>query len=301
MSYKVGMCDRDIGYVQGVMEYINKRNDVTLKIAAFSSEKAMEEYIKYNALDLIILGENITLNQKEIPVVHISGSRQKENILYKYQSGDALVKHILMIIKNNEIQKQNASFFNAVYSPLGRCGKTMFAQGLCKFSKSGLYINLEAYSGLDENVIPYTFEAGDKFIYYLVSRNVQILELLDNLPTCKDGFKTISGRTAIDVVSHITAEDINWFYKLLSGRSGYSCVVFDIGSSNISGIEILDEFERVYIPVLNDSISRIKLKRFADIIAISESCLEEKLKYINVPNVDYDREEMLDFIRNILV
>ncbi len=301
MGYKVGMCDRDVGYVRGVMEYINKRTDVALKIAAFSSENAIEEYIKANRLDLIILGENKILKQETVPIIRISDSRQSGNVIYKYQSGDALVRQILMTLKNNELQKQSTRFFYAVYSPLGRCGKTSFAQGLCRFLKQGLYINLEAYSGIDENIISYTVEAGDKFIYYLVNRNVRILELLEKIPLTENGFKVVSGRVAIDVATQITKEDINWFYKLLVGRDDYKCVIFDVGCSNFSGIEILDEFEWIYVPVLDDKVSKIKLKRFADIIALSEAHLEEKLQYINVPNVEYNDEKMSDFIHSILI
>ena len=300
MSYKVGMYDRDIDYVRGVMEYINKKADSVIKIAAFSSVNAIEEYIKVNHLDLILLGENQAFRQDIIPVIYISASRHKENVIFKYQSGDALVKQILSVLKNSEIQKQGMVFFYSVYSPLGRCGKTNLALGLCSFFKTGLYINLEPYSGIDVSKFPYTVEAGDKFIYYLVSRNLQILEHLDSIPIAKNGFKVVSGGTAIDVAAQITKEDIRWFYKLIQSSGKFNCVVFDIGCSNLSDIDVLGEFQRIFIPVLEDSTSRIKLKRFANIALSSRETIGEKLMYLDVPKVEFDAREMVTFIEKIL-
>jgi len=301
MSYKVGMYDRDIGYVRGVMEYINKRTDSTIKIAAFSSENAIEEYIKVNHLDLILLSENTILRQDVVPVVYISDNRHNGNVIFKYQSGDVLVRQLLSVLKNNEIIKQNMFFFYSVYSPLGRCGKTNLALGICSYFKKSLYINLEPYSGIDERKIPYTVEAGDKFIYYLVSRNVQILELLDNMPFVKNAFKVVSGSTAIDVASQITKDDLRWFYKLMHDSGKFNCIVFDIGCSSLSDIGVLEEFQKIFIPVLEDDVSRIKLKRFADIVTSNAEKIEEKLKYISVPKVDFDDEKMSACIEELMV
>ncbi len=297
MGYKIGLCDKDIGYTRGVMEYINKQIDSPVRVAAFSSEDALEEYLKDNSLDLIVLGEEKNIIEANVPIVRISEKKGRHKSIFKYQNGEEILGQILEILKEKELQKQMTSFFYAVYSPVGRCGKTNFSLGLCNLFKDSLYINFEAYSGIDKKELSYIAEAGDKFIYYLVSQNNHILELLDSIPMSKSGFKVVSGNTALDVVTQITKEDIRWFYRLLKENGSYKCIIFDMGCCGLADMGILGEFQKVYIPILEDKTSKIKLESFNNIMEQEGCC---NLQYIKVPDATYDNQVMTQFIQSLL-
>lgn len=293
MGYKVGIYDKDTNYVRNVMEYINHYGKASLRIAAFSNIESLKSYIDDNFLDLIILGEQVKLN-KDVPVVFICDRRDmmtKEKI-YKYQDGEEIISQILKIIKNNEVLNQNHSLIYGIYSPVGRCGKTTLSLGICNHYKKALYIGLEEYSGFSDEY-SYLYETGEKFKYYLANKNKQVFDLLDNVAETSKGFKVIVADGFFDGDTQQTHKNIAWLCNELRIRGLYHRVVFDIGVGSLGDVKELEIFDRIYIPVLRDKISSMKLNRFKEIIELQElKDLMKKFVYVEVPESDYDAEKI---------
>ena len=293
MGYKIGIYDKDINYIRSVMEYINHYGNSSIRMAAFSSVSALEDYTKENYLDLIILGEQVKIDN-DIPVVFLCDKREmlSETTIYKYQSGDAILCRILDIIKNSNSINVNNKLICGVYSPLGRCGKTTLSLGLCNHHKKSIYIGLEQHSGISSS-LRYSKDIGEKFVYYLANRDEEITELLESTQEKNEDFKMIVSDTFCDDIIQLSYENMDWFCKIMRNRVEYSRIVFDLSVECLGDVKILSAFDRVYMPVIDDSVSRIKLEKFQNMLEYRGlSDLRKKIVNVEVPNCEYKADKI---------
>lgn len=293
MGYKIGIYDKDINYIRSVMEYINHYGSSSIRMAAFSSVSALEDYTKENYLDLIILGEQVKIDN-DIPVVFLCDKREmlSETTIYKYQSGDAILCRILDIIKNSNSINLNNKLICGVYSPLGRCGKTTLSLGLCNHHKKSIYIGLEQLSGM-RNSLCYSKEIGEKFVYYLANRDEGIIQLLKETKDNKEGFKSIVSDTFCDDIIQLSFENMDWFCRIMRNSMEYFRMVFDLSVECLGDVKILSAFDRVYMPVIDDPVSKIKLEKFQNMLDYRDlSDLRKKIVNVEVPDCEYNDDKI---------
>ena len=77
----------------------------------------------------------------------------------------------------------------------------------------------------------------------------------------------------------------------------YGRVVFDIGAAALWSLDILGVMDRIYVPVLEDEASGIKLQAFREVLKGDDyGGISEKLVYLSVPNCGFSSEIMKDFV-----
>lgn len=136
--------------------------------------------------------------------------------------------------------------FYAVYSPLGRCGKTTFAKSLCERIGNSLYVNWEGISEcLDENGI------GSWMLYCMKSRNEECLEYLQ-----ANAVASLPPPECFRDIRQIEIEDLRWFREAIQRRGQYAGVVFDIGGMALASYAVFGAFDRILIPTLRDTVSQ---------------------------------------------
>lgn len=142
--------------------------------------------------------------------------------------------------------------FYAVYSPLGRCGKTTFAKKLCERIGNSLYVNWEGISEcLDENGI------GSWMLYCMKSRNEECLEYLQ-----ANAVASLPPPECFRDIRQIEIEDLRWFREAIQRRGQYAGVVFDIGGMALASYAVFGAFDRILIPTLRDTVSQ-KNRRYS--------------------------------------
>lgn len=303
MSYRVGICDRDSRYAVGLMEYINMHVKLQLKISVFSSEKSVEEHAEQGNLDLIVLGDEIEVEKCNVPRMYITGRREaaeNEDYIYKYQSIESIAGKILQRIKAATLTDIGFVHIYGVYSPLGRCGKTRFAMGLCNYDGSSLYVGWEEYCGY-ENDEARLQTTAEKFLYYISGRNTDITGFIGEIHNKSCRFDIIAGGVNYMDIRQITIEDIRWLCGLLKKQTEYRRIVFDIGTGSLDEINILSMMDKVFVPVLKDEVSVCKLNNFKRLL--KERGYEEiegKLEYVIVPDGEYNSEGIREMIGGIL-
>lgn len=303
MSYRIGICDRDSRYAVGLMEYINIHEGMQLRISVFSSGKAIEEYAVRHRLDLLVIGDEVSVENSNVPRIYITGRREsaeKEDYIYKYQSIEAIAGQMLQRLKAMQPPDVGLGHIYGVYSPLGRCGKTRLAMGLCNYDGNSLYIGLEEYCGYECRDMTIQMNA-EKFLYYVSGRNADITSFIDKIHNDKRRFDIIAGGINYMDIRQVTIEDMRWLRELLKKQTKYKRIVFDIGAASLDEINILSVMDKIFIPILKDEISVCKLNSFKRILKEREyKEVEKDLNYVTVPDGAYDSEAISQMIGGVL-
>lgn len=301
LEYRIGICDEDYHYVVNLMEYINSHRIGGLKLVAFSSLQAVVEYLEKNYLDGLLVGQvrgdtkpyidEILEGHNGIILIPISvDMTADEGYLYKYQSAQAIASYILDRLNVSLVpQSVQDKAFYAVYSPIGRCGKTSLAKGLSIRYRGALYVALEEFGtreGLSEDIL-----------YHIVCENTRLHSLMEKLKPNEYGFREIKGILSYMDIRQLSKDNFQWFKEQLLIGGNYDKVIFDIGGAVLSDLNILQVMDRIYVPVIEEEEAMEKLQAFKELLRNNNYVeLGNKLQFLKVPKCHYSSDMMLDFI-----
>lgn len=311
--YFVGVCDNEPAYVVNLMEYINSKKDSTYTVVAFTTYKAVCEYLVERQLDLLVINKSLIVVGSEndagtkisLPIVNlveelddinlgISNDNPREQI-FKYQSMEQIYLKIKDSLRPRIINiAHNINRVYGVYSPIGRSGKTLFSKGLClsDIVRGSLYISLDNY--LDENIEP-----CEDILFLVKRRDESIIEHLEKSSFRENEINMCYPSSSHLEVKELDYEDWKWLVNILMNNSKYSTVVFDIGGGSISSLKILDLFHMVFLPILKDDKSQTKTSNFFKIMN-KENILTSNIVKVSVSNVDYASNQMMIYIEKVL-
>ena len=138
---RVGIVDNNNEYVMNLMKYINE-HFFDLKLIMFSGIDKARNYYENNSLDgLIVDEENYELdfiNENQVAFFCEEKLTGEHNI-FRYQNMDVIHNKIVdMFLIDGCLCDED--YIIAVYSPIGRSGKTKYAIDICNKSEKGIYI-----------------------------------------------------------------------------------------------------------------------------------------------------------------
>lgn len=301
MDYKIGICDMDSHYSLSLMDYINMHANIPLKCAAFSSCRALAEYLERDRLDMVLLDEHIEY-ETGLPQIKMTERRMdgnQKNAIYKYQNIDDIVHALLIFLAEEKHDLLSELRIYGVYSPLGRCGKTRLALGICHCHPESLYIGLEDYPQLAETDRSEIMAVSEQFLFLLLSQNESIVDLIRSYPCTGKVFRVIYGSLCFSDGRQIERKHINWLCELLRKQALFKRVVFDIGTGTMSEPNLLDCFDCVFVPVLEDAVSKSKLQLFNELVSDGAYAVESgKLTELLVPDGTYDSPAIRACVEN---
>lgn len=272
------ICDREIRYADSLGENISMRKDLAVKVYICSNLEKVSELSEQKRIHILVVDEAYTYKERsQIDAMQVfvlargkvTDLGEEECQVGKYQCADEIIREIfeMYIDKTKEnvmrsMRKDRARLL-AVYSPIHRLGKTTFAQALgreCAKKKRVLYLNLEEYAGItgEEGLT-----LGDLF-YYMKQGNGNLgirlqaavkkqeeMDYLMPIPIAKD-LKEVSEKEWRMLLNEIVENSI------------YEMVILDM-SESIQGLwDILEQCDRIYMPILEDDVSQSKLKQYDD-------------------------------------
>ena len=196
---------------------------------------------------------------------------------------------------------------SAVYSPIGRCGKTCFAVALgeaLSLRHRVLYLNMEEYSGFaavntggreyhspaDLSDLLYFSRQSDGNLIYKLSSMVRTWNNLDYIePAFSSGDLKEAG-----------AGEWSRLLGMLLDLGEYDRIVLDLGSQSGDALQLLRICDQIYVPVLDDLFSRAKLRQFlSNLEAMGASDLTKRMMKLHLPV--WQEENMTgDFPRQLL-
>ncbi len=299
MRSRIGILDRDCHYARCLMEYINLNYADSLFAVSFSDSQSLNDYLNSNCLELLITYK-MPANERNVRgCVSLCEYPQEGELesIYKYQSVRLIVKNIKKILETQSQLRNVQDFFTCVASPIGRCGKTEFALGICNLYSESLYIGMEMFPG----EVPFGLSAmrscdtnglSERFAYYLASHNENMLQLFEGANS--SSFSLIYLELSYQDIRQFNESDFTWFRELMKSQGSFKRIVIDMAMPE--NLEVFTAFDRVYIPALTDETSSAKIAHF---IKANKELLNENTERIltlSVPNFPYNSDEMKNFI-----
>lgn len=278
------ICDRELQYANGLGENILERKELALRIHVCTSVEKVLLSMKEREVHILIIDEafayeeRVKIKAEQIYVLtkeNCHDLSEEEKAIYKYQSADKILAEVFEayyektnhnILKNIKKPKQRLI---AVYSPIHRIGKTTFAiamgNALAKKEKT-LYLNLEEYPDTQGRFVRSEGRNLGDLLYYMrqeggniglkISMMVGKIEELDYIPPIliSTDLKEISLAEWRKLLETILRESI------------YETLVLDLSESVQGLFEILQMCNEIYMPILEDGISKRKLGQYEEVL-----------------------------------
>ena len=293
MNYRVGILDRDTAYVTELMKYINSHGNIPLTLYAYSGEASMKEGIREHRLGLLLVGETIPSFEAEVPTVILSesgGGGRGVMTVYKYQSADGLATELVRCLKHfANTAETSGSMLVACLSAFGRCGCTTLAYAMCRIYKKSLYVNMETLQEAEY------LDAGsrtdcNRLLYSVISGRGELLSMVQT--PSHGAFDRLLDGTGFSELRELSAEHVAAMCKVFADTAAYHRLVFDIGIGSLSAWSVLEHFDRIYVPLPREGErKRGSLERM-----IEDEEIVKKLRYLRVPELPWDSDELADWI-----
>ena len=287
---KIGVLDEDGLYVEKLSAYLNRFDKGIWNVSGFTKENTLDKYIRERGINVLMAtGRDRLMQYKaKFPEVYMillademnAGMMKGINSIYRYQSAKVIGQTVKDIVDGLGMVKQYSKKSVAVYSPVGRCGKTTMMKSFVKKNIEGrwLYIGMEDYATLSEG----DSYAADDFLYYILERREDaVCRILENamgfIPSPFSPFDT----------RQIGREDIEWFLKIFESSTAYGGVIFDIGTGILQSLNVLLQFDILIVPYISDEASRNKIQMFEKLVKADDmNELTDRLFYLNMDTAD---------------
>ncbi len=285
MNKIFAICDTDRLYVKNLIQYMNSKQKIPLKLQAFTSPELLKEYAARNGIELLLISadamdeEIAGLEIGKIVVLTEDGAVGLKGFpsVNRYQASGSLVQEVMAHYESGNLAvayaaaKMATTHLIGVYSPIKRCGKTAFSLALCAaYARSSrvLYVNLEDFSGFRSLLQrEYRMDISDLLYFYreekqgMLGKIEEVTEKLSNISYLPPAM------CPADIKSVQPEEWKEWFMLLL--QSQFEVIIVEPGDC-VNGLEeILALCSRIYMPVRKDITSAAKLKEYEEYLQLA--------------------------------
>lgn len=278
------ICDKELRYANGLSENISARNEFALRVHICTSLESVMKFKKERELHILIVDEAFAYEDREKMAAEQTfvltretcldlGKKEKE--IYKFQSADKILSEVFEtyceqtnsnILRN--IRKQKKKLL-AVYSPIHRIGKTTFAIALGKElakAERTLYLNFEEYADIDERFVRAEGRNLGDLLYYMRQEGANVPLRISTMLAQTGDLDYISPFLMSSDLKEVSFEEWQSLLAAILEASIYETVILDLSESVQGLFEILQYCDRIYMPVLEDEISKRKLQQFEEVL-----------------------------------
>lgn len=293
---QIAICDSEEAYTRRFAEFANRNMDTLFAVHGYTDCQGLLDSLAGRTPDLLLLAEEYAGQLcgavMDFPVILLTDQDYLEEgsgncpAISKYQSCPRLMRQAMTLYAEIVPLSLGAAVHTghlrrlAVYSPIGRCGKTTLALALgWELSKSmrTLYLNLEEYSGFAVlhpgegdsalSELMYFLRQGKKAFACRLEGMLQHMGSLDYLPPMR----------SLAELREVSREDWEELLDALERESRYEAVILDLGSAADGLFTILDRCDWIYMPTAEDETACAKLRQYEDTLGLLElSSLEER-------------------------
>lgn len=294
------VCDKELRYATGLGENISLRTEFALRVHICTSVDSVKQFREKQKLHILIIDEGFAYVEREqmdaeqtfvLTKGRCQDLGEKEKEIYKYQSADKILATVFETFcgqkENNLIKKMNTQKKKliAVYSPIHRIGKTTFAialgRELARTSRT-LYLNLEEYADVGERFIRAEGKNLSDLLYF-TRQEENIALRLSTMIAHMGELEYIPPVLLGADLKEISLEEWQSFLTSVLNKTVYETVILDLSESIQGLLEILQFCDKVYMPVLEDGISKQKVQRFEEMLRqMGLSGLEQKIHQFGV-------------------
>ena len=278
----VVICDGEIRYANSLSENIRKRSEFSVRVYVCSSLEHVIQLMNDRPIHIFITDETYRYEERKQIVAgqtfilaagQVADRGEDERVIGKYQCSDEIIRQIFewyMEFTRESLVKttqKGQTQIIGVYSPIHRIGKTTFALALgreCAKKKKTLYLNLEEYAGF-EGSMEEGVNLGDLLYYLRQAEGAFEVRLQSAVKKSGDLDYILPIPVNLDF-REVTWSEWRCLLECIVKDSAYECVILDLGESTQGLFSILELCNRVYMPILNDPISRRKVQRYEELV-----------------------------------
>lgn len=281
----LAICDTQKKYAIKLMEAFSEKKKLDFQIHVFSEVEELEQFVKNSSIEILLIsGSLMSETLTRYPIGRIFLLSEGENfeefsayeIIFKYQSSEQIMKEILccyaeyaMPVTGIYCGKKEFEIYG-VYSPIGRCGKSALAKSLAKVhgrKMKTLLLDLQSFSAYKEQLGEEEVWDLTDMIYFLrQGKKTFLYKLQSIIQSCEFYDYVLPMKLPADLRS-VTFAEWSELLEKLATDSDYSRVVIDFGQDICGIFQLLNQCTKVYMPVLSDMESKIKLENLEWILA----------------------------------
>lgn len=275
------ICDPEEGYAQALAYYLMHKKEFSVEVQVYDEiEKVQEIAERTNIKILFVASEYEAKERRKVQAerkILLTGSENSEvqndeTALYKYQSGDKIVKLILESLEvpgegnfllGEKGGKQPAKIIG-VYSPIHRIGKTSYALKLGEELAVGsnvLYLNLELYGGVGGHF------AGDgqnlsDLLYYAKQEKGKLGLFLTTIVQHRRHLDYVLPMEVAEDVKMVSASEWIELIKKIIEQSIYQTIILDIDEGLSQVYKLLQICTEIHVPEIKDRYAQAKIRQF---------------------------------------
>lgn len=294
------ICDSELQYANSLACNISERNELNVKVYTCTTWDKLTQLFKAKKIDILIVDEGYSKEQREqvaaeqIFVLTRNACKDladDEKAIYKYQCVDQILAEIFEIYYENtsedvyRVIKKAKQRRIAIYSPIHRAGKTRFARALGKElakNRKTLYLNLEEYAGLQGGNEKVDGSNLGDLLYYAKQENSNFGLRLGAMVEQDEDMDYVLPISICTDLKEITFSEWELLFRHLEEKTGYEIIVLDMGESVQGLLDILALCDKIYMPILDDEISKAKLRQY-----------EENLEKLNLQKIVLKTHQLL--------
>lgn len=300
------VCDKELRYADGLSENISKRKEFALRVYTCTNLERVMDLKQERKIHILIIDEAFSCEERtevEAEQTFVLTKEkcmdlgEKEKEIYKFQSADRILADVFETYCDRSgnsilkaIRKQKKKLI-AVYSPIHRIGKTTFAitlgKELAKKEKT-LYLSLEEYADAGERFAKAEGRNLGDLLYYIRQEGRNVALRVSTMLMQMGDLDYISPFLLSADLKEISLEEWKSLLQLILEETIYEAVILDLGESVQGLLEILQCCDTIYMPMLEDEISRRKIERFEE--GLQKMQLEELTNKIHQFIVEEDME-----------
>lgn len=301
-AVKVCIYDEEENYARQLSALLNRRGEGRLNAIAVTNIDSFWEYMGTRQIDILLAANWELLCQvrqwkediyilwlreeepypaigREIPTIASISRYAGVRRIYQMVEGAAA-----QLFKMTECGVLVA----AVYSPVGRCGKTQFALEIAQNpDRKWIYIGMEDYGCVwRPDISGNPAGEGDAFIYFVKERKreklYQVIEECNGI--VPSAFSPFDSKT-------LDRQDWEWLMEAMRAYTGCGGVLFDVGTGILQELAWLFLFDIIIVPYLQEKQAlgkREKFETFIEAYGLPE--IKEKLWFVDMGNEEEVRE-----------
>lgn len=289
-------------YVEGLSDYLNRREGFPYRALAFSDVQAYLDYASQNRVDLLLAEDVFLEDDRELyaaKVCRLSGDRvtdepERGNI-FMYQASDMIFRALLQLSepqggnasrKRSPVSEEGWGQLVCVCSPIGGSYRSTYSFALAKYYSQGgrtLFVSFDPFYP-----IPATDDSGlnnlTDVIFYLETDGRTPSEVIERAVRRYGNLDCIAGVDHWFDLADMNSAHMHGLLEAIRGSGRYSRAVIDVGIIGQTSLELLEACSRIDVPVTDDPGAEHKLEEWKRQIRLAgREQLIEKMHEIRVP------------------
>lgn len=270
MEQILAVLGRDKAYADRLSRFITSKPETPFTVYTFDDKEKLERFSAENTVDFLLMEGTSDEKLPGLPdnrVLHLSDKPDRgSNSIYKFQSGDRILKEILTCYEKNRpaVSDDTVSRLYIVFSPIGRSGKTSFALALAKALRNEgkiLYVSYEEMPGLPQSIRETAKRGLSEAFFYFKEKSLT-REVLRELVFQHDGVFYLNPISLPEDISVLSEKELRDFTSTLLRLSEQDAIVLDLDSIVSRFGSILPLADWIFMPVSENRQDLQKLDTF---------------------------------------